>query len=466
MSTARPSRSLGGVLVFMRRNGVRLAICALVLFGVFVACRFTTDPDFGWHIRSGQAIIDQGIPATDPYTYTMPDFAWVNHEWLSDALTAALYRIGGYLAITILFTALWCVGLVLATRRFRWQALALGFIGLIPYLGPRPVAWTFLGVVSLERLLAAYRRDGRSRWLLAISVLLLAWANLHGGFAIALVVIALHAAYYRDTKLIHALGVMAGVTLINPYGWRVYEEIFRTLLDSSLKHNITEWQPLFTSPSTGLRTVAPAIFLTVSFAVLPFIINRKVRRSLLSLPVLTLAMAFSSMRQFVLYVATSLRYVEDGIDYVVARLDRISRAIFNLVIVLLAGYCAYAYASPRLQNRHYITPLAANLRTHCQGNVFNSYDIGGYLIFNAPEYRVYIDGRMPSWSDGEGRIFDRYSRVLRDPDYRQAEFARFSIACVVIERRGTTASEMVRQLVSEGWKSTDGDGTYVILTKP
>ena len=45
---------------------------------------FMLDPDFGWHLRMGQIILQTGIPATDPFSYTMQSYPFVDHEWLTN----------------------------------------------------------------------------------------------------------------------------------------------------------------------------------------------------------------------------------------------------------------------------------------------------------------------------------------------------------------------------------------------
>lgn len=37
------------------------------------------------------------------------------------------------------------------------------------------------------------------------------------------------------------------------------------------------------------------------------------------------------------------------------------------------------------------------------GNIFNTYEWGGYLIWKLPKMKVFVDGRMPAWKDDFGR---------------------------------------------------------------
>ena len=48
---------------------------------LFAFCtRALSDPDFGWHLRSGMDLLrNLAIPRVDPYSYTAPTWPWVNH---------------------------------------------------------------------------------------------------------------------------------------------------------------------------------------------------------------------------------------------------------------------------------------------------------------------------------------------------------------------------------------------------
>ncbi|MFH1840978.1 MAG: hypothetical protein ABH807_02380, partial [Candidatus Shapirobacteria bacterium] len=37
------------------------------------------------------------------------------------------------------------------------------------------------------------------------------------------------------------------------------------------------------------------------------------------------------------------------------------------------------------------------------GNIFNTYEWGGYLIWQLPRFKIFVDGRMPAWPTPEGK---------------------------------------------------------------
>ena len=66
---------------------------------------FAFRSDFGWHLRFGQIILAKGIVYKDLFSYTMPSYNFVDHEWLSDALFGFgfFYPLVGKFGLSIFF---------------------------------------------------------------------------------------------------------------------------------------------------------------------------------------------------------------------------------------------------------------------------------------------------------------------------------------------------------------------------
>src|SRR5689334_18720934 len=61
------------------------------------------DPDFWWHLRVGQIVVDSGIPRHDSFSWTAGGNAWVAHEWLSEAIIYAVQSVFGYAGNVVVF---------------------------------------------------------------------------------------------------------------------------------------------------------------------------------------------------------------------------------------------------------------------------------------------------------------------------------------------------------------------------
>src|SRR3989344_1743804 len=79
-------------------------LLVVIAFGIFVYKAYVfLDPDFGWHYRMGEVITNTGIPKTDPFSYTMASFPFVDHEWLANKLVYFSYDAVGFFGLSLLF---------------------------------------------------------------------------------------------------------------------------------------------------------------------------------------------------------------------------------------------------------------------------------------------------------------------------------------------------------------------------
>ena len=89
---------------FFRKKVVLGTILFLVLLGIgFLATFNSLDPDVGWHLRTGQLILERGVPHVDWYSFSMPTFPWVDHEWFMDVLIFFGYQLGGIHLLSLVF---------------------------------------------------------------------------------------------------------------------------------------------------------------------------------------------------------------------------------------------------------------------------------------------------------------------------------------------------------------------------
>jgi hypothetical protein len=284
-----------------------------------------TDPDFWWHLQTGQLLIANHLQLLghDPYTYTVANHHWTMHEWLFEAGVAALYNIGGMGAIVPVLSLLTWFGVVFILLRARLHTdnrLSLG-IGLIvaalaanPIWGPRDqmVDFTFscLVLLLIERYLL---RGGRALWLLP--PLFLLWSNLHGGFVIGLVfaglIVVAEAAGLRlglpDPVPSRRIRLLLGVTIlstlvsmINPNGPGILIYAAETLASPAQQALILEWQ------SPDFHQLEVRGFAVMLVSLLGFlIVNRRIRARDAVLVAVTSALALESVRNVALFVAAS-----------------------------------------------------------------------------------------------------------------------------------------------------------------
>ncbi|MEW6094234.1 MAG: hypothetical protein AB1531_09745, partial [Chloroflexota bacterium] len=70
------------------RFTIRQTFVIILFLGLFaMTLRPVADPDFWWHLRTGQLIAETGaIPRADPFSFTNFGKTWIAHEWLSELI--------------------------------------------------------------------------------------------------------------------------------------------------------------------------------------------------------------------------------------------------------------------------------------------------------------------------------------------------------------------------------------------
>jgi len=250
----------------IRRRSLLQYSPALVFVAVLFAdsIRFA-DPDLWGHLRFGQAVLSTGhLPPRDPYAYSALGLPWVSHEWLSEAIIAGAYYALGVFglnlmklacsAATVIFLTL-ATGETGASTTAQFAILILAGVSLAPQMQYRPQIFTY---VMLSALLALLARDNfRRRAPLWIAIPMFAlWANLHGGWAAGLAMLAVYAAVSsaedwwngrglaRGAGLFAIASLCALATLATPYGFGTWRTVARTLGNPAMLSVINEWNPL------------------------------------------------------------------------------------------------------------------------------------------------------------------------------------------------------------------------------
>lgn len=387
------------------------------------------DPDFGWHIRMGEIIEKTGIPKTDPLSYAMSSYPFVDHEWLTNVILAKLYPTVGIVGLAIFFAFLAMSSLLFRTVISRWAFAPFVLAGTVfmSFTGIRTQVITWL-LFSILLVILNNRKVGK--WRFTLPFLFIVWANLHGGFGVGIVVlsVATIARLWEQKKMrvsdiiLFFLCVLA--TFCNPYGISLWKELWMQISDPSLRWIISEWQPAFFYPSF-------AVWIFVSFSVLT--VTRHIRKFNLSQSVVyygLLLAGISSIRHMPLFILAALPMTIKSIEWFSQEvktykfgIERLRRAyvIFSIGIVF-AGIVEMFVIIERAKTSYSTYPKQAVeflAKSKSCGQLFSVYDWGGYLAWKLPERRVFIDGRMPSWRwessppFESNYAFEEYVKIIR-----------------------------------------------------
>lgn len=230
-----------------------------------------TDGDAGWHIRTGEAILDSGsVPRVDPYSFSKPGQPWFAWEWLSDVGMGALHRAGGLKAIVWFSAVLIAAFAGVLLRYMMWKganalvALVMTLVAVgacsIHFLA-RPHLTTLLLVPVTAWMIEADRRKQSGRiWLLV--PLMAVWTNLHGGFVAGILLTGATAvgvtieclAGNRILMPAYRYGILTALcslaTVVNPYGVELHKHLVHYLQSDWIRNAVQEFQsPTFRGES-------------------------------------------------------------------------------------------------------------------------------------------------------------------------------------------------------------------------
>jgi hypothetical protein len=255
VSAAPGALSTSPTISTRTRRELRWHLCALWLaLAALLVTATGTDPDLWGHVRFGLDFLDtHELPAVDPYSFTQ-DRPWINHEWLSEALTAAAFRGAGPAGIVLLKVAVVVCAIAVLFWRLRGATVVVAtiiasaaIVSALPLTGTmRPQIWSLLGLTLLMVFLDP---EGEPTTLkaIALSALFAAWANLHGGWITGAAALGVYCTVRairnprRATKWVLLYGVAMAATLLNPYGVTLWRFLAMTVRAS--RPDISEWQP-------------------------------------------------------------------------------------------------------------------------------------------------------------------------------------------------------------------------------
>ena len=217
-------------LVEILRSRRRLLVIVSMAVIFTAAAQPIIDPDFWWHLRTGQYILEtKSIPYTDIFSTVRFGSEWVTHEWLSEVFMYSIFRLLGYGGLIVAFSIIVTAAFWITYQQCRKRAghpyvaafaVLLGAAATLPTWGVRPQMFSLLFASIFISLLDRYcRREVMPSiwWLVPLFIL---WVNMHAGFALGLVLIVLTiAGLFLDWFLLRKDTLANVWRLTRPLGW-------------------------------------------------------------------------------------------------------------------------------------------------------------------------------------------------------------------------------------------------------
>jgi hypothetical protein len=454
------------------------------------------DPDFWWHIKTGEIILQQNnIPHEDIFSFSATGKPWIAHEWLSEVILYLTFLVGGITFTQMVFSLLivfaFCLSIIQIENRTNLYAmgaaLILGVIASTPVLWARPQVFSIVNFSLYIFLLHRFTRTESWIWLVPLPIIMILWVNQHGAFIIGLGIIgifllgliidnfvhlykeklSIRYLFNREVVcLIVLLFLSSLAALINPNGIRMLSYPFTTIADPSLQAFIQEWA----SPNFHERTWIPLALLFL--ALIGFGVKSKAKVSTTNILLLLIFgyLALLAQKQVAFFTIIAIPILSDLIDNLIPFTETHKKANIAVITVSILSVLAAIFMSvntlmnldkkqSEFMDSFYPSQAIDYFRQNeIKGNIFNSYNWGGYIIWNLyPGTKVYIDGRNDMYgAEHVKRYVDIYYAL---PGYEKALFED-NIKFILIEPDTYLAFALQE---SANWRNIYSDKVSVLF---
>ena len=173
-----------------------------ILFGLFFIVVFVFgiklihEPDLWWMLRTGEWITQNGVPSSDPFSFTFFGTEWVNIKWLFEVLVYSISSVFGVAWITFLqatfnvliFWFLWKIAKLVKVNFAVFAIVSLASLFALEFrmLNRPEMSSHLLSVIFIFLWLRSRQTKDKIIW--AIIPLQALWANLHEAYAIGVVI--------------------------------------------------------------------------------------------------------------------------------------------------------------------------------------------------------------------------------------------------------------------------------------
>jgi hypothetical protein len=412
--------------------------------------------DIGRHLRNGQLFVETGqILRNNYYSYTEPQFAIVNHHWLSGVFYWLIYKKWNFLGLSIfnifIFLLSFCSFYYLAARKLKEKEVAL-LLALICYpflisrieIRPEMYSYLFFAIFwfSLEKL-----KTSQNIFLIGLLfVLEMIWVNLHiffiFGFVLVLIYLAESYILKREDPLKKKLWVLLGLVMlamcVNPWGIRGALEPFKIFENYSYllaeNQSIVFMQKRF--PQNHIYIYYEIVFVSTLLLLILTAFKQNYKKVLVFIAVFIVSsvLAWDMIRAMMLFGFCA---IVCGSRFFIVTLESLSQPkrklmlwVVRTLIIFFIGFIFVGPKTPlsfkenvltfnywRPQKTHTFKDIINHYpkcfglvgdinysaeffkRLSIKGPILNNYDIGSYLIFHLfPDEKVFVDNRPEAYS--------------------------------------------------------------------
>lgn len=472
----------------------------IIFFALAASILYTKNVDYaedlGRHLAIGKLIVQtHTIPETNLFSYTNPRFPFTNHHWLSEVIFYGVHTVSGDSGLMLLKIVIvgFTLGLLgyMAKKKSNCAAvtIVLGSLALILWsrISLRPEIFGYV-LFALVLWIVFFKRDSTRALLLLIPINSI-WVNVHITFVFGmalegiLMLFLLYKHFFVEKQnkvyfivlLISFAGFLVNPSLLSGmlYPFRIFSNYGYTIAENQgirFMMNYTNWiyyKYLFLLLVIG--------FITSTY----FLFQKKYLESIVLF--LFSAITCWQIRHAPFFALSALLLMPQALNSVIKKIRTFFPAIgisITVCSILISASSIYllssnTYSTMFLQNTeqgsgqkdNYNGGISYVKNTDLPRNIFNNFDIGGYLIYRLyPRYRVFVDNRPEAYP---APFFDTYKSMQTNVKTRKAEFARYNIHTIIFSH--TDQTEWARLFIydifqDKAWKLVYFDPYIFVMT--
>jgi hypothetical protein len=478
----------------------------LLEFGYLFLINFHTEnamvQDLGRHLVIGKMIVNEKqFPLTNTFSYTYPEFPFINHHWGSEAifyLVNKYFSMNGLIVMKILVTVT-TIGVITIFTSLKTGVYSLPFIIYLA-LGifsertdTRPEIFGYLffsiTIVLLYRELEKYTR---LVWTLPLVAFL--WINLHISFVYCPVLYVLFILAISIKRRMKKKYIIIGIfillaLLINPGG--IKGVIYPLQIFNNYGYPIVENQsPFFLEKLMDNPTIM-YFKMTLGFLIIPLIFLLKNGNHFEAVTLVLMGiMSMQAIRNFPFFAISIIYPLSLGLLIVrkyISDVFKFPRGLLILLyfISLVILWClTVIQVESLISNRNYDSRMSLEktgfgiingmqntvdfyINHNLKGPIFNNFDIGSYLIYRLfPKERVFVDGRPEAYP---AEFFKNvYIPMQEKEDLWERQNEKFKFNTIIFSHNDQTpwGKAYVKRIVkNQSWKLIYFDDVGMIMIK-
>lgn len=458
-----------------RPGGFHRILAPIFLATFLLSTHLVGDTDLFWQIRTGREMWEQKtIQAADSFSFSYAGAPWTFHSPLSNLGLYFVHRFWGFAGISFVTAILLAAASVMLVKNAGPKsgepvclvmAVVLLAVWLVRPQLETPVHLMAVLFLAMFSVVSRTTWEGSYRAAWTYGVLLSVWIFLHPSYLLGFVWAVLVCIRWRregmsrtgvSGRLLVILLLPATIFFQRP---DAFLDVLNHLSADSMRQHVIYWKHLFQPNNFSDPRFWTLIFWMTLCLIFVFQRSRPDHENPWRLEgrvmtVLLAVLSLGGIRFYPLFVFFSLPSV--------IRLCAGHSKREYLKTLLMAAFAFFSIAdtmNPNLsswgfgldKSRVPLQAIEFVKLEDIRGNVFNSYNFGGVLIFYLPQHRVFIDPRsVQVYPDA---FIQRFMAAYSDPAEFERIVSEFNIQWTFLNSASPTTQTLIKHLgKSSKWR--------------